>query len=124
MTAPALRRDLSPLTSASLEASNVVIRELDVSGPVSLTRLVVLRPEERRALATFLAEVEAGERQDEEPQCGAIRREDDAVCVELEGHDDAGYGHLWAGGRHDLNLCQAEPIRLALPKAEPREGVR
>lgn len=34
-TAPSLRRDLSPLTSASLEDCNVVLRELDTSGPTT-----------------------------------------------------------------------------------------
>lgn len=57
----------------------------------------------------------------EEPQCGQIRRDDDAVCVELEGHQDAGLEHLWVGGID--NLCLAEPIRLELPKFE-REGAR
>jgi hypothetical protein len=119
VTAPTLRRDLSPLTSASLEGGNVVLRELDTSGPQTVVRTVTLRPEERRALAVFLVEAEAAEL-DAEPQCGAIRCDDDAVCVELEGHLDAGLNHLWVGGVH--NLCMAEPLRLALPKPERKEG--
>jgi hypothetical protein len=120
-----MRRDLSPLTSASLEAGNVVIRELDTSGPTGVVRTVVLRPEERRALAAFLAEAEATERlAEEEPQCGAIRDEDQAVCVEIEGHDNAGLEHLWVGGVH--NLCMADPVpsRPALPAPERKDGGR
>jgi hypothetical protein len=119
---PALRCDLSPLTSASLEGGNVVLREVDPSGPETVIHTVSLRPEERRALAVFLAEIEAAERCPlPEPQCGEIRPEDQAVCVEIEGHEDSGLDHLWVGGRHRLNLCEAEPIRLALPRPERKE---
>jgi hypothetical protein len=120
MTAPPPRRDLSPLTSATLEAGNVVLRELDTSGPRNVTRAVTLQPEERRALAAFLAEVERRSLIEDEPQCGAIRRDDDAVCVELPGHLDAGHDHLWVGGVR--NLCMATPMRLALPKPERKEA--
>jgi hypothetical protein len=120
-----MRRDLSPLTGASLEGGNVVIRELDVSGPTSVVRAVSLRPEERRALAEFLVEVEASGAEDEPRMCGAIRDEDDAYCVELEGHQDAaGLDHLWVGGVH--NLCMADPVpsRPALPAPERKDGGR
>jgi hypothetical protein len=117
MTAPSMRRDLSPLTSASLEAGNVVLREVDPSGPRTVVRAVTLRPEERRALVAFLAEVERLEVLAEaEVLCGALRPEDDAYCAELVGHEDAGLDHLWVGGVH--NLCMAEPVRLALSKPE------
>jgi hypothetical protein len=120
MTAPTLRRDLSPLTSASLEAGNVVLRQYDPTTGQSFQDVVTLWPEERRALATFLAEVERLEVLAEaEVLCGVIRPEDDAYCAELVGHEDAGLDHLWVGGVH--NLCMAEPIRLALPKPERKE---
>ncbi len=107
MSDPTMRRDLSPFTSASLEGGNIVIRELDVR--TGRAALVCLRPEEWRALAAFLGQVEVGERLDEdEPLCGAIRDEDDAYCVELEGHHDAGLEHLWVGGVR--NLCIADPV--------------
>jgi hypothetical protein len=118
MIAPTLRRDLSPLTSATYEGGNVVLREVDVD--TGRPRVVTLHPEEWRALALFLVEVEAERAADEdEPMCGAIRLDDDAVCVELEGHLDAGLNHLWVGGVH--NLCMAEPLRLALPAPERKE---
>jgi hypothetical protein len=120
VTAPVLRRDLSPLTSASLEAGNVVLRELDVSGPATVVRMVTIRPEERYALALFLVEVEAATAaDDEEPMCGEVRPEDEAVCAELEGHAEHDVPHLWIGGAK--NLCMAEPVRLALPKPERKE---
>jgi hypothetical protein len=115
-----MRRDLSPLTSASLEGGNVVLRKYDPLIDPDRELVVSLRPEERRALATFLAEVEVAEK--DEPQCGAIRPEDNAVCVELVGHQDAGLDHLWVGGVR--NLCLAEPVRLSLPAPERKEGQR
>jgi hypothetical protein len=103
-----MRRDLSPLTSATLEGGNVVLRQYDPLIDPDRELMVSLRPEERRALVPFLAEVEAGQRADEEPQCGAIRSEDQAVCVELTGHEDAGLDHLWVGGIR--NLCMWMPL--------------
>ncbi|SRR6266516_6531686 len=120
-----MRRDLSPLTSATLEAGNTVIRELDTSGPTTVVRTVTLRPEERWALAEFLARVEAASQPaDDEPMCGAIRDEDDGYCAELEDHQDAGLDHLWVGGVH--NLCMADPVpsRSALPAPERKDGGR
>src|SRR6266516_1346417 len=110
-----MRCDLSPLTSATLEAGNVVLRQYDPLIDPDRELVVSLRPEERRALATFLAEVA----EEDEPQCGAIRPEDQEYCVELEGHQDAGHDHFWVGGAR--NLCMAEPIRLALPEPERKE---
>jgi hypothetical protein len=114
-----MRRDLSPFTSASLESGNVVLREMDVR--TGRAGSVCLRPEEWQALAAFLAQVEAGERPDEdESLCGAIRDEDDAYCVELEGHQDAGLEHVWVGGVR--NLCIADPVPPDGPVLEPQEG--
>lgn len=47
---------------------------------------------------------------------------DNAVCVELVSHQDAGLDHLWVGGVR--NLCLAEPVRLSLPAPERKEGQR
>jgi hypothetical protein len=118
-----MQRDLSPLTTASFEGGNVVIHEVDASGPTTAVRVVCLRPEEWRALAEFLARVEAASQPaTDEPMCGAIHPEDDACCVELEGHEDAGLDHLWVGGVR--NLCMATPIRLALLASERKDGGR
>lgn len=40
------------------------------------------------------------------------------MCVELEGHEDCDLSHLWVGGRHDLNLCVAEPVSPDGPASE------
>lgn len=120
MTAPSLRRDLSPLTSASLEAGNVVIRKYEPLTDPDNEQVVSLWPGERRALATFLAEVEHLEVLGEaEVLCGAIRPEDQAYCAELVGHEDTGLDHFWVGGRY--NLCMIGPVRLVLPKPERKE---
>jgi hypothetical protein len=115
VTAPTLRRDLSPLTSATLEAGNVVIRELDTSGPTTVVRIVTL--------ATFLADVERLEAAIEaEVLCGATRHEDDAYCAELVGHEDTGLDHLWVGGVH--SLCIADPVPPDGPSSERKDSGR
>ena len=69
-----MRRDLSPLTSATLEAGNTVIRELDTSGPTTVVRTVTLRPEERWALAEFLAARRGSRVEVRVPERGEKRR--------------------------------------------------
>jgi hypothetical protein len=56
----------------------------------------------------------------DEPQCGALRDEDDAYCAELEGHEDADLGHLWVGGVS--NLCLADPVSPDRPAPHREKG--